>query len=1716
VKLRVAFACLLSTFSITQAAASEEQTNYDEPGLTPGRTYDAEQFAEKIDPFSGNITLQYVDLVLPGNAGFDLKIRRIYNSNVGAKYPANAPLGRGWDMHFGRIVHTSPILNETCQNALTGSMVLEMADGTRETLHKSSVYGTSSSDYVTNSFWKGQCDASGGVIMRSPDGTRYDMTVADGRYWHVARITDKFGNWMSMSYVTDAALGRQVISQVSANDGRQVNFSYAGNKLVSVSGGGVTWSYNVTTASDGSGYFLLSGVTPPAGGGWSYNYNGNLGGNPGSYLLQQVTNPFGGVTTYSYQYVNFLPAVVGWAPATAIQTKVAGGNSWNYSFTPSCGGGGYDVTTVALPAGAGTDTYRHFGYCSVGQGTVWMIGLLYQKTSNDQTETYQWSSQVISNESLTRPGYANTDPQINRALLQKKTIARDGGVYTTSYSSPDSYGNPTDISEVGTNSRTRTVTYFNDATKWIIGLVNNENYGVGSITRTRGSNGELQTESRFGVTTTYVYNGGDGTLSSVTTAKPATTSYSGYYRGVPTSEVRPDNVTITRSVNALGRITSQTDGVSTWGYGYDNIGRLTSIDFPAGSDATIAWTNTTKILTRGNLQEETDFDGFGHTTAFRKGNIWTTYRVDALGRRTFESLPGSSAGTTYTYDSIDRVTSAASSVGTKRFAYSNNAVSVTDERSNTIQFGYTRYGDPDEGFVTSINPTGVSGAAVTLNKNEVGVLLSANQNGVTRTYGRGNGFFLTSLSEPEEGTVTYGRDGVGNMTSKSVGGATINYGYDGMSRLTSISSSSGLSVSLHYDNRGKLTSVTNPAATRTYAYDANGNLTGDTLQIDNQNFYTAYSYDGIDGLNSITYPMNKGTVTYSPDALGRPTQASPYLYSVNYFSSGNVSALSFANGVYESLGEDNMQRVNSISASSIQLGLSYNYDGASNPTSITNSYFAAETRNLNYDALNRLTSASGPWGIGSITYDGGGNITRQAYGGYSINYTYAYNRINTITGNVSRSYSYDGQGNVTGDGVNTYVYDALSQLQCMACGTSGEVQFQYDGQGKRVSEASGGNRTYFVQAPNGDLQFEYTPYGKKWVKHIYLRGKRVATESGSDATATTLSATYSPSSPQYGDTVTITATIAPGGASGTVEFIDGDVSLGTYPLVSGVATYSSAGLTAGPHTITANYSGDASYASSTGSVSILVAKKASATSMQASSTNVGLGQTVTLTASVTGTGPTGSVEFMDGTNTVATVQLASGTASVVTAPLSAGSHSFTAVYSGDDVNLSSSSSAQAVGVQKANPTMSIVSSHGVSGPAESITFSVTMSGVSGFNLTGSVSFSDGSTPLGSVNLAGGAASVTVSSFAVRTHLISVAYGGDGNYTNGTAAVAQQVQPPVLTVGKIDFDGDGHGDLTWANGAQNGAWLMNSSGSTSTAAAIAGPTGAMIDQLADFDGDGKTDILWRSSDGSYSISLMDGLTVRSTTLIYAGGTWTIIGTGDFDADGKADLIWKNTDGTHGVWTMDGVTMKAYYAVYPPTSDSRLIAAADFDGDGKTDLVWRKPTGEVQVNLMDDGAVKSAGTPITVGNEWDLTRLGDFDGDHQSDMVWRRSDGYEGIWMMAGTTITSAVGLWPSAPGWRIGAVGDFDGDGKSDLLWTDDATQARIDLMSGTSTTSSVAVPSPGTSWVVQKSRDFTGDGKADVYWRKGDGSYGTWVMNSTAMPVFTNVLGPSTGWEVAP
>lgn len=189
-----------------------------------------------------------------------------------------------------------------------------------------------------------------------------------------------------------------------------------------------------------------------------------------------------------------------------------------------------------------------------------------------------------------------------------------------------------------------------------------------------------------------------------------------------------------------------------------------------------------------------------------------------------------------------------------------------------------------------------------------------------------------------------------------------------------------------------------------------------------------------------------------------------------------------------------------------------------------------------------------------------------------------------------------------------------------------------------------------------------------------------------NATTTTLVSALNPS--EFGQTVKFTATIASsaGTPAGTVTFKYGTTVLGTKTLSGGAASLSVSTLTVATHSITADYSGNATFAASASTVlHQVVTKAASKTTLVSSANPSTSGETVTFTATVksttTGT-PAGTVNFMDGTTKLGSRTLSAGVAAFPTSTLSTGTHQITAVYVGNGDYTTSTS---AVLSQKVNP-----------------------------------------------------------------------------------------------------------------------------------------------------------------------------------------------------------------------------------------------------------------------------------------------------------------------------------------------------------------------------------------------------------------------------------------------
>jgi hypothetical protein len=192
--------------------------------------------------------------------------------------------------------------------------------------------------------------------------------------------------------------------------------------------------------------------------------------------------------------------------------------------------------------------------------------------------------------------------------------------------------------------------------------------------------------------------------------------------------------------------------------------------------------------------------------------------------------------------------------------------------------------------------------------------------------------------------------------------------------------------------------------------------------------------------------------------------------------------------------------------------------------------------------------------------------------------------------------------------------------------------------------------------------------------------------------------------------------------------------------------------------------------------------QASTTTLTSSANPSVVGQQVTFTATVSGTGgiPTGETVIfnIDGTNDVSSAVLIEGVATFTTDMLGAGPHTVSVAYAGDPTFDSSRSGTLTQTVLRTSAT-ALVSSANPSVAGQAVTFTARVTGTDG-TPTGNVTFTlDGATPdNGTVPLGtAGTAVYTTSTLTPGTHSVVARYNGDDFFAASTSDPVNQSVPP---------------------------------------------------------------------------------------------------------------------------------------------------------------------------------------------------------------------------------------------------------------------------------------------------------------------------------------------------
>lgn len=821
---------------------------------------------------------------------------------------------------------------------------------------------------------------------------------------------------------------------------------------------------------------------------------------------------------------------------------------WTYEYETdggSVGSSGSDPTNwtkMVDPAGVQT-TFYHFwteGDWTEGQtlgGKLDRVevrsdsGTLMQFTQHDyvQEDSIGYAATGYLSYTTTRPTHRSST-----------VTSQDGDSYTTTTTfgtNPGygySYGSPiqTYKSGVGPNPQLVEYSYQHDLDDWVLGLTKTvDRNGKRFDEYYYDAKGRVTSHSRFGAqrsAMSYYTSGSQaGRLSSVT-LYGRQYLISNYKRGLPQNLTLPDGNTQSRSVDNNGWITSETDarGIYT-SYSYvSGSGWLAGIDRPyPWADTSISYSGVgsgqiQQQATTGMNRETVSYDAFlrpvlSENYALDSGDVVYNRTVfDALGRKSFQSLPASSStasvGTSTAYDALGRVISTQLNVWpyptTTTDYLSNNCTRVTDPEGDPTTTCSSGYGSRDNGNPLNISqPEGVS---TSMTYDDWGNLLSAYRptasGGFTQTWAYDSRLRMCAYTAPETGMTRYDynskdemiayADGFyGTASCGALGSYVVGMSYDQMGRLltTTYPSAGTKDITRSYDANGNLLTVDREGINWDYEYHSSADLlVTEALSIDAMTFRTTYEYNANQVRRKMTYSGGR-TVQYDPDGLGRaqyaymqaPLEGNIYPYVANhgdYHPNGMIASFSVGNGTSFGQSLDAAQRVSRRRvwpSSSNILDLQYGYNTRGQVTSITDNADPGNNRSFGYDDLGRLISANGQWGSGSYQYDQANNITQKTLGARTLSMAYnSSNRLASVSDSsagTTRNYSHHWFGHLSNDSIRSYSYYWDHRVSTI----SGPVNasYAYDGHLRRVRQIENGHYTYTIYDRDGKLLQRFEP-----------------------------------------------------------------------------------------------------------------------------------------------------------------------------------------------------------------------------------------------------------------------------------------------------------------------------------------------------------------------------------------------------------------------------------------------------------------------------------------------------------------------------------------------------------------------------------------------------------------------------------------------------------------
>ncbi len=415
----------------------------------------------------------------------------------------------------------------------------------------------------------------------------------------------------------------------------------------------------------------------------------------------------------------------------------------------------------------------------------------------------------------------------------------------------------------------------------------------------------IQTTFPSTLTETYTYDQLYN-LTSKTDRKSQTIQYvyDSLYRMI--GKTYPDQTSASYAYDLVGKIQGVTDPTGSYGFAYDNMGRLigtsTQYTFLPGHNFQNSYTYDAASNRTSLTAPDGSTNSYVYDTLNRLSGLTNSltgqfgFGYDALSRRTQLTRPNG-VNTNYNYDSVSHLLSVLHQAGSTTldgagytYDYAGNRTSKTNYLNGiTSNYGYdaiyelqqvTQGGGTTESYTYDAVGNRLSSSGVpTYSYNPSNELTSNSSgsytydnNGNTLSDASGKSYTwdfdnrVVSAVVPGAGTVTFKYDPLGRRIQKSSTLGTTNYLYDGRSLLEEADQNGNVlarytqgrnidetlselrsATTSYYEQDGlsSVSSLSNPAAvlTNTYTYDSFGQLTASTGTLANPLQYTGREFD---------------------------------------------------------------------------------------------------------------------------------------------------------------------------------------------------------------------------------------------------------------------------------------------------------------------------------------------------------------------------------------------------------------------------------------------------------------------------------------------------------------------------------------------------------------------------------------------------------------------------------------------------------------------------------------------------------------------------------------------------------------------------------------------------------------------------------------------------------------------------------------------------------